>query len=182
MKRPLFLLVSAALIVGCGGGGDDDDGPQEPAAETATFESDEIAFTFEYPRELEARTRPDGPVLGQVAIERDAVINGIKVRRTADRELERERYLDEFERDFERTVGDVEQREERVGDLDLGVLEFEDSAPLEGEQTTFTSTSYFFAGGGDTWQVECIADEQHRDRIEDACRTALESVEFPDDE
>lgn len=181
MKRTVFLLLCAALVAGCGG--DDDDGePQEPAGETATFESDEIAFTFEYPRELEARMRPDGPVLGQVAVERDGAINAIKVRRTASRELERERYLDEFERDFERTVGDVEQHEEQIGELDVGVLEFEDSVTLEGEETTFASTSYFFTGGDGTWQVECIADEQHSDLIEDACRTALESVEFPDDD
>jgi hypothetical protein len=42
----------------------------------------------------------------------------------------------------------------------------------------FQSVSYFFPGGGKTWQVECISDAEHRSQIEDACRAALESVSF----
>ena len=50
----------------------------------------------------------------------------------------------------------VETREERIGDLDMGVLEV--------EARDFTSSSYFFTGDGQTWQVECIADAEHRGR------------------
>ena len=86
--------------------------------------------------------------------------------------------MDEFQRDFERTVGKVDKREERIGNLDTGVLEFDDSVKRGGETVEFKSASYFFKGGGQTWQVECIADTGHRQQIEDACRTALESVDF----
>jgi hypothetical protein len=99
-----------------------------------------------------------------------ARLNAIQVRRTARRELGPERYLDEFERDLEGSAENVATREERIGDLEAGVLEVEDG--------DFTSTSYFFTGAGRTWQVECIADPAHEAQIETACRIALESVDF----
>jgi hypothetical protein len=58
------------------------------------------------------------------------------------------------------------------------VLEFDDAIESGGEMVEFTSSSYFFKGAGRTWQIECIADAEHRAQIEAACRTALESVQF----
>jgi hypothetical protein len=52
----------------------------------------------------------------------------------------------------------------------VGVLEF--------ETPRFSSSSYFFKGAGQTWQLECIADPEHRDEVDEACRAALESVDF----
>ena len=125
-----------------------------------------------------AEKRPRESVLARVGVERGARLNAIKVRRTAPRELETDRYLDEFQRDFERTVGTVTTREEKIGNLDAGVLEFEDRVKEDDETVEFKSSSYFFKGGGQTWQVECIADDEHQKQIQDACRTALESVDF----
>jgi hypothetical protein len=184
VKRVLWLGLAVAIAAGCGGDdGDDKDGgdrAETPSAgsDLARFESPRIAFTFEYPEDFIAEKRPRERVLARVGIERGSRLNAIKVRRTANSELEPDRYLDEFQRDFERTVGAVEKRRERVGDLDTGVLEFEDSVKRGGETVGFKSSSYFFKGGGQTWQLECIADDEHRDEIDGACRTALESVNF----
>jgi hypothetical protein len=113
-----------------------------------------------------------------VAVEPGSRLNAIKVRQTARRELGPERYLDEFQRDFQRTVGTVEKRKERIGDRDMGVLEFEDSVERGGETVDFKSSSYFFKGSGRTWQMECIADAAHEAEIDAVCKAALESVDF----
>ena len=190
MKSAIPLLVAAALVAGCGS--DDEDPPETveqtdtgtetapPAPEnTAVFRSEEVAFTFEYPKRMAVETDLEDGVLGQVSLEAGDRLNAIKVRRTADRELRPPRYLGEFEKDFEKAVGEVDKRTEEIGAREVGVLEFEDSIEKAGERTEFTSASYFFAGAGGTWQVECIADPGHRDELEAACRMALESVEFP---
>ena len=72
----------------------------------------------------------------------------------------------------------VDKRKERIGDLDAGVLEFEDSVKRGPRTVDFKSASYFFRGAGQTWQVECIADDEHLQEIEAACRIALGSVAF----
>ena len=181
MKRALGLALAAAVASGCGGG-DDDGGDGVATTPTvgnhARFESPHIAFTFDYPEELVAERRPRAGVLARVAVERASFLNALKVRRTAQRELGPERYLDEFRSEFERTVDSVQTRQERIGELDTGVVEFEDSAEEGGRTVEFTSSSYFFAGGGETWQLECIADEEHRQQIEAACEIALRSVDF----
>jgi hypothetical protein len=188
VKRTLTLAAVVVLMAACGSDEEDaGDGEGEreartetsaPAPETALLRSDAIGFTFQYPKELEAESAPSGDVLAQVSVEPGGRLNAIKVRQTADRELGPERYLDVFRRDFAKAVGRVEKREERIGTLETGVLEFEHSLEMAGESVEFTSSSYFFAGAGSTWQVECIADAGHREQIADACRAALESVEF----
>lgn len=189
MKLGLSVALAALFVGACGSGGDDAEttatSPSAGATETSAggpesplFKAKQVGFTFRYPRGFTATTKARDQVLGQVSLEPDARLNAIKVRETADRELKPDRYLDEFRRDFSRSVGNVDERREKVGDLDTGVLQFDDTADLHGEKVGFSSTSYFFAGAGRTWQVECIADEQHADEIADACRDALESVEF----
>ena len=188
MKRALIVGVAAALMAGCGSDGDGGSSGKRAAdprtetttgaAATARFRSKAIAFTFEYPKDFAAETRPDGEILGQVSVEPDAAVNAIRVRRTADRALGPERYLDEFHRDFAKTFGRVEKREQQIGALEMGVLEFEDAVKRGDETVQITSASYFFAGAGKTWQVECVADSEHRDEVAQACRAALESVEF----
>jgi hypothetical protein len=174
VKKGLALLLAVAFLPGCGS----DDGDDETAAETtqptagrAVFESNRIGFRFEYPDDL-VEDRPRPPVLARVAAERGARLNAIQVRRTARRELRPARYLDEFRRDLENSVETAETREERVGDLDVGVLEVEGKG--------FASSSYFFTGAGRTWQLECLADDDHRAKIDAACRIALGSIEFTD--
>lgn len=173
MKRRLSLFLAAALLAACGsddGGDDERVETTPPTPELARFESNRIAFTFEYPEDFAAETHPRKEILARVGVKRGERLNAIQVRRTARRELEPERYLDEFKRDLEGTVRTVETHEERIGDLEVGALEV--------ETADFTSSSYFFPGAGQTWQVECSADSEHREEIEAACRTALESVEF----
>ena len=181
MKTALWLVLAASLSAGCGSDDGDDEErtpPAPPAGTLARFESPRLAFTFDYPRRFAAVRRPGGGVLARIAAERGSRLNAIEVRRTARRELGLGRYLDEFERDLARTFGSVEKRTERVGDLETGVLAVQDMLERRGETVAFTSTSYFFEGGGSTWQVECIADAEHRAEIDEACRIALESVEF----
>ena len=181
MQRKLLLFLAATLLAGCGSDDSDegdraDTGP--PPSGLARFESPRIDFTFDYPEDLAAERRPRERVLARVGVERGSRLNAIKVRRTARRELNPERYLDQFQRDFERTVGTVEKREQRIGDLDAGVLEFEDRVKRGPKTVEFKSSSYFFKGAGQTWQVECIADAVHQQEIEEACRIALGSVAF----
>ena len=177
----LSLLLAAALLVGCGSDEDDNGDRTEappPAAGLVRFESERIGFTFDYPESFVAQKRPREGVLARVGVERGSRLNAIKVRRTARRELDPDRYLAEFQRDFERSVGTVDRREERIGDLEAGVLEFDDTLKRGAREVRFTSASYFFSGGGQTWQLECISDEAHREEIERACKVALGSVAF----
>jgi hypothetical protein len=181
VQRAYSLFLVAVIAAGCGSDeGDDGDraAPASPPAGTARFDSPRIGFTFDYPKDFTAEKHPREKVLARVAVEPGSRLNAIKVRQTARRELGPTRYLDEFQRDFQRTVGSVEKRKERIGDLDTGVLEFEDSVKRAGETVDFKSSSYFFKGAGRTWQMECIADAAHEAEIEAACKAALESVEF----
>jgi hypothetical protein len=175
VKKGLALFLAAAFLPGCGSDDGDDDTAAEsmrPPAGTAVFESGRIGFSFEYPKDLAVDRRPRPPVLARVAVKRRARAGAMQVQQTARRELRPARYLDEFRRDLEGSVENVDTREDRIGDLDVGVLQVTDS--------DFHSSSYFFTGGGRTWQFECLADDTHRARIDEACRIALESVDFGD--
>lgn len=189
VKRAVTAVVVAALLGACGSDDDDaDDKPTTaettvetvapaPAPDEAVFRADDVGFTFEYPQEY-VREKPAG-TLGQVAPERGRFFNAIKVREAADRELAPGRYLEDFRRDFARRVGTVERRMEAFGELETGVLEFQDSHREKGEDDIeFTSTSYFFTGAGRTWQVECVAEAGQEKEIDSACRTVLESIRF----
>lgn len=179
MKRALLILAVAAFAAGCGSDDADEAGQTEPPEdEIAVYRSDEVAFTFEYPSDLTAETERQGRLLGQVSLEPGAPLDAIKIRKTADRPLPPARYLGEFQRDFAEAVGEVERRTERIGDRTVGVLSFEDTLQEQGEDVPFASTSYFFAGAGATWQVECISRREHREQIDEACLMALESVDF----
>jgi len=154
VKKGLSAVLAAVLLAACGSDDGTDGGDDTGRAETipsgsklVRFRSPRVPFTFEHPKNLK-----------------------VEVRRTARTELRPQRYLDEFRRDLEGQVSGVNTREERVGDLDVGVL--------EGEDDKLTSVSYFFTGAGRTWQIECIADPERREQMEAACRAAVESVDF----
>jgi hypothetical protein len=185
VKRAVSAVLAAMLLAACGSDDDGDGGERidptqtetaTPRPDTALFRSERVGFTFEYPNHF-VRERAPG-VLGQVSVAKGEFFNAIKVREAADRELPPERYLDDFQRDFERRVSDVDQREETIGEIDAGVLEFRDAHAERGKEVEFNSASYFFTGAGRTWQVECVAEAGHRDEIDAACEAALESVEF----
>jgi hypothetical protein len=177
VRKGLWLAFAVMLLSGCGS--DDDHPDAAPRADKLnTFASPRIPFTFDYPKHFVAEKRPREQVLARVGVKRGSRLNAIKVRRTARRALNPDRYLGDFQRDFQRSVGTVEKHEERIGDLDTGVLEFDDRVKEGGEKVEFRSSSYFFTGAGQTWQLECIADAEYRAEIDAACRTALESVDF----
>ena len=180
--RAVSAALAALLLAACGSDDGGRDGRQEPAPDrsgprppTARLDSKAIGFTFEYPKRFAVRR--GGGALVHATRRRGDLFNGIKVRRVAGAKPPR-RYVEDFRRDFAREVGDVEQRRERFGRLDVAVLEFTDDRERRGERVAFTSTSHFFSGAGGTWQVECVADEKHLAQIRRACRTALSTVRF----
>jgi len=178
VKKGLWLAFAAMLLSGCGSDDDPVGTQKEVPRQHRVFESSRIPFTFEYPKNLVAEKRPNEQVLARVGVERGSRLNAIKVRRTARRVLTPDRYLGDFQRDFARTVGTVDKREERIDDFNMGVLEFDDSIEKGGEKTEFHSSSHFFTGAGKTWQIQCIAEAEHQAEIDQACTTALESIDF----
>ena len=175
MKKGLALFLATALLAGCDSDDGDDDTAAEttlPPADTAVFESDRIGFSFEYPEGLVVNRMPRGDLLAVVGVSRSSRRNAIQVRQTAERELGPERYLEEFRRDLAGNAESVETRTETIGDLDVGVLEVEGRG--------FASSSYFFTGGGRTWQLECISGPRRRAEVDAACAIALGSIDFGD--
>ena len=104
----------------------------------------------------------------------NAANNLIKIRLTSARELPFGAYLDAFRRQFAAQVGPVQKRAERHSGREMGVLSFTQSVPAG----RVTSTSYFFAGGGKTWQLECLASGQFKAQLDTACRQAVDSISF----
>ena len=184
----------AAIVVlpvsGCGGGGDEKDAgepaaPAAPAAKEGSFKAADVSFTFQYPHGFEQVDEPsDGEALASVTPTPDDVNNGLKIRVTAETELPFVSYVAEIRGQFEEQLATkVSQREEKRGALDLGILEWEKSTTQTdlGEEKTVRlhSTSYFFQGGGKTWQLECLSSQDHRSDIDQACDQAIGSIQFP---
>ena len=71
------------------------------------------------------------------------------------------------------------QRRERHSGRDMGVLAVDVPAsnPAAGGRAPLHTTSYFFAGGGGTWQLECRAATR-RAEVGRACRQALATLRF----
>jgi hypothetical protein len=184
--RPLsaLALASIALLTGCGG----DEEPRSAtsattaAADGNTFKAADVGFTFGYPNGFEQVDEPnDGDALATVTPTPGDVKNGLKIRETAKTELEFAAYSGTIRAQFEDQLGvKVALREESEGDLKLGVMEW--SKPItftdlgQEETTQLKSTSYFFAAGGRTWQLECISAAEHREAIDAACTQAIGSI------
>ena len=174
MKRAVFAVAAALLLAACGS---DDGGDEErpktrgeratPRPATARLDAKRVGFTFEYPKRFVV-SRGGGAIV-RVSRGRGDRVNAINVRRVAGSKPPRG-YVDAFRRDFAREVGEVDKRRERFGDLDVAVLEF--------TKDELNSRSHFFTGGDGTWQVECVAEREHRAQIDTACKIALSSVRF----
>lgn len=199
LRRPrtalAAVLVAVALpaVAGCGSD-DGGSGPSGGGGSTTTdaaaqpdgnrFEAADVGFTFAYPDGFEQVDEPDdGKVVASVTPTPNDVKNGIKIRKTAEQELEFSSYGDNLRSQFEEQLGiKIAQSEETHSGISFGVMDWSKPFTYEdlGEEKTtrLRSTSYFFAGGGDTWQIECISDSEHRTQIEQACEQALESIDF----
>ena len=195
MTRPSLALTIAVLaLTGCGG--DDDEGgsasssttppattTEAAAAEGTTFEASDVGFTFSYPEGFEQVDEPnDGDALASVTPTPDDPKNGIKVRQTAEQELEFSSYSKQIQSQFEDQLGvKVAVRDETHADIPMGVMEWTSSLTYEdlGQEVTTEvhSTSYFFKASGKTWQLECLSIEEQRDAIDAACSEAIESIE-----
>ena len=170
MRRSALTLALAAVVaglVGCGGSGNSDE---------RTLHAPRLPFTFRYPPAFRASAPQRGPILALVALDpRDA----LAVRRTSERELDPEQYLAGLRAGFARQGLRATQRRERRAGRDVGVLSVDLPAtnPAAGGRTALHTTSYFFAGGGGTWQLECRAAAR-RVEVGRACRMALSTLRF----
>src|SRR6185436_7144280 len=158
-RRAALAAAAAVLVAGCGGS-------SKPAQRT--LHAQRLPFTFSYPPAFRATAPAQGPIYAQVALgPRDA----LAVRRTSARELDPDQYLDGLRAGFARQGLVVVQRRERHSGRDMGVLAVDVPAsnPAAGGRTPLHTTSYFFAGGGGTWQLECRAASR-RAEVGRACR------------
>ena len=184
------LVLALVILGGCGDSGGDkkDDGSSEPASKPAqgtTFKASDVNFTFQYPKGFQQVDEPnDGKALATVTPVPNDVNNGLKIRETANNELPFASYGSKLRAQFEDQLATkVSQRETTEGGIALGVLEWKKPYTKTdlGEEKTFElhSTSYFFAGGGKTWQIECLSAQDYRREIDAACDKAIASIEFP---
>ena len=166
-RRTLALAGVVVGLVGCGGSGNQDE---------RTLHALRLPFTFRYPAAFHASAPQRGPIFALVALDpRDA----LAVRRTSERELDPEQYLAGLRAGFARQGLNATQRRERHAGRDVGVLSVDLPAtnPAAGGRTALHTTSYFFAGGGGTWQLECRAAAR-RAEVGRACRMALSTLRF----
>lgn len=163
----------ALVLAGCGGGA----GTGGDSGAT-TFSAPDVAFTFEFPQGLTQSNEDVDDVLARVSPDPANRNNAIKVRQTSARELPHSAYLEQLRQQFQRQVGPVARRMERHSDIEMGVLSFAKPTTLNGRRTRVSSRSYFFAGGGKTWQVECVSTSEHEAQITAACPQAVDSIKF----
>src|SRR5215207_1070431 len=148
MKRVgLVLAACAVALAACGGGGDHD-----PVG--TRVEPRGVPFTFIVPdefrsRRLRTRFSRGTPPLDVYALD---PWNLVDVRRSAPRMLEPGAIASQIETSL-KGLGfpDARPRRESHGGRDFVVFTVANS--ISGRRTT--SRSYFFAGGGATWQIEC---------------------------
>ena len=168
--RPRAALAAAAAVLAVAGCG----GSSKPAQRT--LHAPRLPFTFAYPPAFHATAPAQGPIYAQVALDpRDA----LAVRRTSARELDADQYLNGLRAGFARQGVVVVQRRERhsgtrhrrAGGRRARVQ------PGRRGRAPLHTTSYFFAGGGGTWQLECRAASR-RAEVGRACRQALATLRF----
>jgi hypothetical protein len=165
-RSAAVLLVAAAVVAGCG---------EEKRGDAGhTFADPALPFTFRYPDGFTATTPDRGGVLGLVALDPR---NALAVRRTSTRALDPDQYLGSLRSDFARQGFRVTERREQHAGQQMGVLSFTIPAshPAAGGRGDLRTTSYFFAAGGRTWQLECRSANRRAD-VERACVTALSSL------
>jgi hypothetical protein len=170
VRRSALTLALAAVVaglVGCGGSGNPDE---------RTLHASRLPFTFRYPAAFHASAPQRGPILALVALD---VRDALAVRRTSERELDPAQYLAGLRAGFARQGLHATQRRERHAGRDMGVLSVDLPAtnPAAGGRTALQTTSYFFAGGGGTWQLECRTAAR-RAEVGRACRMALSTLRF----
>jgi len=165
--RRSALLAAVLALAGCGGSA-------KPAERT--LHAPRLPFTFDYPVAFRATAPAQGPILALVALDpRDA----LAVRRTSASELDPSQYLEGLRAGFARQGLRATLRRERHAGRDMGVLSVDVPAsnPAAGGAGPLRTTSYFFAGGGGTWQLECRSATR-RPEVDRACAHALSTLRF----
>jgi hypothetical protein len=168
VRRSALTLALAAAVVGlagCGGSGHPDQ---------RTLHASRLPFTFRYPAAFHASAPQRGPIFALVAVDpRDA----LAVRRTSERELDPDQYLAGLRAAFARQGLRATERRERHAGREMGVLSVDVPAtnPAAGGRTALHTTSYFFAAGGGTWQLDCRAAAR-RAEVGRACQLALSTL------
>jgi hypothetical protein len=162
-RSAAFVAVVALALAGCGGG----DGKR--AHQDRTWSSPQFPFTFRYPDGW--RSNATGVALGP----RDALV----VRKTSDHALDPDQYLAALRASFVKHGLRPVARTERHAGRDMGVLviDLPPATPAAGGRGALHTTSYFFAGGGGTWQLECRAATRGP-QVARACREGVDTLRF----
>lgn len=179
-------LLAAGVLLGCGGGetpsGDSagDGGPT--GAETRTFENEDFDITFQYPRELEVSDDAAFGSSGESGPDAEA---GVRLGRddyfavqrfTLNAEITHEN-LEQFTPEADALYrdlsgSDVTGEPTEVGGLPALRYEY---APRGSDDAS--SQAILFFDGATEYLFTCTSTPEHRDVIQAACETAVETLE-----
>jgi hypothetical protein len=170
MLRPAFALsLTAALALfaaACGSGGSD-----------TTVDESQIPFTFTLPDDFQKRNVRQGSSQGTPPIVAYGIdnLNIVDVRKSAARELKTSALRQQVTSSLQQLgFPDQSAKVEKHNGIEMVVFDVDNKV---GGRTT-SSKLYFFSGKGGTWELECQSSGDKADELEDACKQAVDSVDF----
>jgi hypothetical protein len=181
----LFAVLAVATftaLAGCGSDDEDSGGGSETApaagAETsaATFQAEDVDFTFEIAGDAEQVDEDDGKIVAQVLPDTSQTDDGIRIREAAPQPVAPPTFIATIKSQFESDLDvPVEQDTAEHGGAQMMVLSFDKETGSIDEHVE----NYFFMTTEKTWQLECISSKPAtRETVEELCQTALDTIEF----
>lgn len=179
-------LLAGLLLPACGGGGEppDQGGPEgeAPSGETRVFKDRDFDIRFRYPVELELdedfefgaleENGPEASVGARLGLHNFFAVQRFDIGRRIT-----EQNLDEFAPEADAAYGELIGQEISGEPTEVGglpALRYE----FESQQAEDASTEAIFVFDGSTqYLLSCASTPRHRELIEAACATAVETLE-----